>query len=156
MAGVPYQVRTESAVPRTIAAVRAVTTPARLGTDIIRLLDQIWPVLREQGARTGHNVVIYRRGTGGDLVIDAGVEVPDGFTARGEVRPVDTPAGEAAATAHYGDYAALSGAYGALEQWCAENGRRPAGINWEVYGDWDDDPARRRTDVYFLLEPPAR
>jgi hypothetical protein len=21
-----------------------------------------------------------------------------------------------------------------------------------VYGDWDDDPARRRTDVYFLLE----
>jgi hypothetical protein len=25
-------------------------------------------------------------------------------------------------------------------------------VNWEVYGDWDDDPARRRTDVYFLLE----
>ena len=153
MVSVPYQVRTESAAPRTIAAVRAVTTPARVGTDIIRLLDLIWPLLREQGARTGHNVVIYRPGTGGDLVIDAGVEVPDGFTARGEVRPVDTPAGEAVTTAHYGDYAALSGAYGALEQWCAENGRRPAGTNWEVYGDWDDDPARRRTDVYFLLEP---
>ena len=151
MVSVPYQVRTESAAPRTIAAVRAVTTPVRLSTDIIRLLDQVWPVLREQGARTGHNVVIYRRGAGGDLVIDAGVEVPDGFTARGEVRPVDTPAGEAATTAHYGDYAALSGAYGALEHWCAENGRRPAGTNWEVYGDWDDDPARRRTDVYFLL-----
>jgi hypothetical protein len=27
----------------------------------------------------------------------------------------------------------------------------PSGTNWEVYGDWDDDPARRRTDVYFLL-----
>jgi hypothetical protein len=26
--------------------------------------------------------------------------------------------------------------------------------DWEVYGDWEDDPARRRTDVYFLLEPP--
>ena len=24
-------------------------------------------------------------------------------------------------------------------------------MNWEVYGDWDDDPARRRTDAYFLL-----
>ena len=41
----------------------------------------------------------------------------------------------------------------ATEQWCSENGRRPAGVNWEVYGDWDDDPAKRRTDIYFLLEP---
>jgi hypothetical protein len=29
-------------------------------------------------------------------------------------------------------------------------------VNWEVYGDWADDPADRRTDVYFLLRPPAR
>jgi len=151
VAGVPYQVRTEPAAPRTIAAVRAVTTPARLGTDIIRLLDQVWPVLREQGARTGHNVVIYRRGAGGDLVIDAGVEVPDGFTARGEVRRVDTPGGEAAAATHFGDYADLAGAYAALEQWCTASGRQPSGTSWEVYGDWEEDPAKRQTDIYFLL-----
>jgi len=148
---VPYQVRTESAAPRTIAAVRAVTTPARLGTDIIRLLDLIWPLLREQGARTGNNVVIYHPGTGGELVIDAGVEVHDGFTARGEVRRVDTPAGEAAAATHFGDYADLAGAYAALEKWCTASGRRPSGTSWEVYGDWEEDPAKRRTDVYFLL-----
>jgi effector-binding domain-containing protein len=117
-------------------------------------LDQVWPLLRDQGVRTGHNVVIYRPAEGGDLFIDAGVEVPDGFTARGGVRPVATPAGEAAATTHYGDYSGLSAAYAALEQWCAASSRRPAGTNWEVYGDWDDDPARRRTDVYFLLQPP--
>ena len=154
MADVPYQVRTELTVPRTLAAVRAVTTPQRLSIEIIRLLDQVWPLLREQGVRTGHNVVIYRPGEGGDLFIDAGVEVPDGFTARGGVRLVDTPAGEAAATTHYGDYSGLSAAYGALEQWCAASSRRPAGTNWEVYGDWDDDPARRRTDVYLLLKQP--
>ena len=148
----PYEVRTEPAAPRTLAAVRAVTVPARLSTDIIRLLDQVWPLLREQGVRTGHNVVIYRPGADGELVIDAGVEVPDGFTAGGDVRPVDTPVGEVAATTHYGDYADLSAAYGALERWCAVSGRHPAGTNWEVYGDWDDDPARRRTDVYFLLD----
>jgi predicted transcriptional regulator YdeE len=153
VADVAYRVLTEAAAPRHLAAASAVTAPARLSTDIIRLLDQVWPVLREQGVRTGHNVVIYRPGQGGEFVIDAGVEVPDGFTPRGEVRPVDTPAGEAAATTHFGDYAELSAAYGALEQWCAANSRRPAGTNWEVYGDWDDDPARRRTDVYFLLEP---
>jgi len=24
-------------------------------------------------------------------------------------------------------------------------------VNWEVYGDWAEDPAERRTDVYVLL-----
>jgi predicted transcriptional regulator YdeE len=151
VAGVSYQVRTELAASRTLAAVRGVTTQAQLGTEIIRLLDQVWPLLREQGAHTGHNVVIYRPGAGGELVIDAGVEVHDGFTARGEVRRVDTPAGEAAAATHFGDYADLAGAYAALEQWCATSGRQPSGTSWEVYGDWEEDPAKRQTDVYFLL-----
>ena len=26
-----------------------------------------------------------------------------------------------------------------------------AGPCWEVYGDWHDDPAKRRTDMYHLL-----
>ena len=146
-----YQVRTELTAPRTLAAVRAVTTRAQLRTEIIRLLDQVWPVLRGQGARTGHNVVVYHPSGNGELVIDAGVEVPDGFTAGGAVRRVDTPAGEAAAVTHYGDYADLARAYAALEQWCAAGGRDPAGTSWEVYGDWEEDPAKRRTDVYFLL-----
>jgi effector-binding domain-containing protein len=150
---VPYQVRAEHAGPRLLAAVRGVTTPQRLGADIIRLLDQVWPLLREQSARTGHNVVIYHPGEGGVLTIDAGVEVFAGFEARGEVRRVTTPAGEVAVTSHNGEYSALAGAYTALEQWCAANGRRRAGVNWEIYGDWDDDPANRRTDVYALLTP---
>jgi effector-binding domain-containing protein len=151
----PYQVRTEQAAPRVLAAVRAVTTPQRLSTDIIRLLDQVWPLLREQGTRTGHNVVIYRAGEPGQLAIDVGVEVFSGFTERGAVKRVTTPSGEAAVTAHYGEYSLMGGAYAALDQWCAANGRDRAGVNWEVYGDWDDDPAKRRTDVYALLTPAA-
>ncbi len=23
---------------------------------------------------------------------------------------------------------------------------------WEVYGDWDDDPSKLRTDVFYLLK----
>ena len=147
----PYQVRVEQASPRVLAAVRAVTAPERLSADIIRLLDQVWPLLREQGASTGHNVVIYYPGEGGAFTIDAGVEVFSDFEERGDVRRVATPAGEAAVTAHYGEYSAMGGAYAALDQWCAANGRHPAGVNWEVYGDWDDDPASRRTDVCALL-----
>jgi len=150
---VPYQVRVEQAGPRVLAAVRAVTTPQQLGTDLIRALDQVWPVLREQGARTEHNVVIYHPGEAGMLTIDAGVEVFGGFEERGPVRRITTPAGEVATVAHFGEYSDMGGAYAALDQWCAANDRRQAGVNWEVYGDWDNDPAKRRTDVYKLLSP---
>jgi effector-binding domain-containing protein len=159
---VPYDVRAERAAPRALTAVRAATTRQQLGADIVRLLDKVWPVLREQGVHTGHNVVVYypgdaaRAGEGGGFTIDAGVETFTGFAGQGEVRPVSTPPGDVAVTAHYGEYSAMAPAYAALERWCTENGRRPAGVNWEVYGDWDDDPAKRRTDVYFLLEPAGR
>jgi effector-binding domain-containing protein len=150
---VSYDVRTEWAGPRPLAAIHAVTTQQRLGADIIRLLDVIWPALRDQGVRTGHNVVIYRSGDGGTLIVDVGVEAFTEFTDRGDVRHASTPSGEMATVAHYGEYSGLAAAYTALDQWCAGQGRRPAGVNWEVYGDWDDDPAKRRTDVFFLLEP---
>ncbi len=145
--------RTERVQPRPLAAIRARIPLDRVGADIIRLLDVIWPVLRAQGAATGHNVVIYHGAEDGGLIVDVGVEVPAGFQADGDVQPAATPAGDVAATAHFGDYSRLAGAYEALERWCASNGRRPAGVNWEVYGDWDDDPGKVRTDVYFLLEP---
>jgi predicted transcriptional regulator YdeE len=152
---VPYEVRVEQADPRVLAAVSKVTTSERLGADIIGSLDQVWPLLREQGAKTGHNVVIYRPGDGDQIAIDAGVEVFDAFTERGAVTRVTTPAGEVAVTTHIGEYADLAGAYNALDHWCAQYGRARAGVNWEVYGDWSDDPAERQTDVYTLLDPAA-
>lgn len=152
---VSYEVHVEQVSPRALAAVRAVTTQPELGTRIIELLDQVWPLLREQGTSTGHNVVVYHPGTAGELTIDAGVEVVTTFAERGAVRRVVTPAGEVAVAAHYGEYSAMAGAYAAIEQWCTANGREPAGVSWEVYGDWDDDPSRRRTDIYFLLSPPS-
>jgi effector-binding domain-containing protein len=153
---VPYAVHTSQAGPRVLAAVRATTTRQNLGTDIVRLLDMIWPVLRAEGARTGHNVVVYYGGEGNALDIAAGVEVFTDFAGHGEIQRMATPSGEAAATTHFGEYSDMRAAYAALEQWCTSNGRRPAGVSWEVYGDWDDDPARRQTDVYFLLEPAPR
>ncbi len=155
-ASMAYDVHAEQAAARPLAAVRATTTPQRLSADIVRLLDMVWPVLREQGVRTGHNVVVYYGGGHGALTIDAGVEALTDFDSRGEVRGVATPAGEVATAAHYGEYSDMGAAYSALEQWCAGNQRKPTGVSWEVYGDWDEDPARQRTDVYYLLEPAAR
>lgn len=116
----------------------------------------VWPVLHGQEVRTGHNVVVYYPGQGGTFPIVAGVEVFTDFADHGEVRPASTPSGDTAATAHYGEYSDMAGPYEALEQWCKDNGRRAAGVSWEICGDWDDDPVKRRTDVYFLLEPMTR
>ena len=151
-----YEVHTEVVAARALAAAHAVTTRQRLGTCIIELLDQVWPLLREQGTRTGHNVVIYHGDGSGALSIDAGVEISTEFTATNTVQRIDSPAGEAAVAAHYGEYSEMAGAYHALERWCADNGQIPAGVSWEVYGDWDDSPARRRTDIYILLRGSAQ
>ena len=146
-----YDVRNEIAAPRQLAAVRARTTQQNLSNDIRRLLDNVWPELRQQGVRTGCNVVVYFNSDDGTLTIEAGVETPEGFEPTGTVTQAATPAGEVAVATHFGAYSELGRAYAALEQWLDSKGRRAAGVNWEVYGDWDEDPAKVRTDVYFLL-----
>jgi hypothetical protein len=36
-------------------------------------------------------------------------------------------------------------------QWCRHHGRQISMPYWEVYGDWEEDPSKLRTDVYYLL-----
>jgi effector-binding domain-containing protein len=153
---VAIEVRTEQAVPRRLAAVRSVTTQQDLRQAIGRSLGIVWPAVREQGVRFGHNVFVYRNGEPGTLIVELGVEVFGDFAESGEIQIVHTPPGEVATAAYYGDdYTQMAPVYQALEQWCASNGRRPAGVNWEVYGDPAKDPAQTRTDIYFLLDPAA-
>lgn len=150
------EVRTEQAVPRRLAAVRSVTTPQDLRRTISQSLGIVWPAIREQGVRFGHNVFVYRDGEPGTLIVELGVEVPGDFTESGEIEIVHTPPGEVATATYYGDdYTQMDPVYQALGEWCASNGRRLAGVNWEVYGDPAKAPARTRTDIYFLLEPAA-
>jgi effector-binding domain-containing protein len=145
-----YEVRIEHAEPRPLAVARGATSRAQLGGTILKLLDSVWPVLRQQSVKTGQNVVVY---LGGLDRIEAGVEVFGDFMDVGEVRHSETPAGAVVTTAHWGEYSEMSGAYAALEGWCTANGRKRVGLSWEIYGDWADDPQQRRTDIYLLLEP---
>jgi hypothetical protein len=41
--------------------------------------------------------------------------------------------------------------YDALDAWSKVRGISFAGPAWEEYDDWNDDPARLRTDIYRLL-----
>jgi effector-binding domain-containing protein len=62
-----------------------------------------------------------------------------------------TQAGRVATPLHVGPYDRLSEAHVAIQKWCAENGYVPAGVDWDVYGDWNDDPAKLETRVFYLL-----
>ena len=143
-----YEIRVVDGKPRQLAAMRGATSRAELPRTILKLLDAVWPVLRGQHVKTGHNVVLY---FGGLAHIEAGVEVFSDFVDVGDVRHSQTPAGPAVTTAHWGEYSEMAGAYAALQRWCAAKGREQTGTSWEVYGDWADDPKERRTDIYFLL-----
>ncbi len=52
-----------------------------------------------------------------------------------------------ATTIHMGPYSEIPSAHGAVRQWCEDHAHEIAGPNWEVYGDWSDDPNRLRTDI---------
>lgn len=143
-----YEVAVEQVEPRTVAAVTTSATPETLADAIYRGLDRVWAALREQDASTGHNVVIYRDEL---RAIDVGVEVLGPFLPSEEVAAVTTPGGDAVTTVHWGDYSDIPQAYAALAHWISSNGRTRGVAAWEIYGDWNDEPAKRRTDIYVEL-----
>lgn len=137
---------------RLIAAARQHTTTGRMAAEYKLLLDRVWAFLRQQpGLRTdGHNIAIYRgQGEGADC--ELGVEVVREFPSTAEVVCTDTPIGRAATATHWGAYRELGRTYKAIHQHCRANGQRVDDVCWEIYGDWNDNPAKLRTDVFCLL-----
>lgn len=146
-----HQVQVEVVSSRLIAAVRREVAEGRVGDVWRTALDQVWAFLRTQpGLRTdGHNIFVYHHGD--PMQADFGVEVTREFELSGEVRPARTPGGEAAVVNHVGSYDGLVHAHSAIRAWAKESGRTLAGTSWEIYGDWNEDPAKMQTLVMYLL-----
>jgi effector-binding domain-containing protein len=106
------------------------------------------------GLRTdGHNIFLYHHPArrSDPMDVDFGVEVAREFAPSGEVKAVTTPAGEVATALHIGPYDRLRQTHDAVQAFAAANNRALAGKSWEIYGDWNDDPARLETTVMYLL-----
>lgn len=142
-----------------IAAVRGRANTENIGTTIRQLYDQLYAFVRKSRLQTGQNVVLYGNLANRNLLstpegipIEAGVQVSAPFASDGNVICSATPEGAVATCTHQGEYEKLAAAHKAIMQWCRENGHELAGPAWEIYGDWADDPAQRRTDVFYLLK----
>lgn len=122
---------------------------------LIAGLDKVYSTLRAEGMTgLGCNVAIYRGAGGGLVELQAGVETRRAVAPSAEVAPGETPAGAAARATHWGPYERLGDAHAAIRAWLAAKGLT-SDLNWEVYGDWSDDPAGRRTDVCYLINEEA-
>src|SRR3954468_5158442 len=148
-------VKIEQLSPRLLAAVRRTAAPRDIPNVFKPALDLVWAFLgKHKGLRTdGHNVFLYHhvKQPEAGMPIDFGVEVTRRFETEGEVRCVETPAGEGAVVQHRGAYDGLAAAHAALHAWCAANGRTIGAYSLEVYGDWSDDPAKLETTIQYLL-----
>jgi hypothetical protein len=98
-----YDVAVETAEAELVAAVRAKVPISGIAHAWKPALDQVWAFLKANGGlRPGHNLFLYhhpeRRNE--SMNIDFGVQVAHPFEGKGDVRCVETPAGEVASGLH--------------------------------------------------------
>ena len=138
----PYTVQVKQVTDQPIAIVRGRANRANLPAKIRELFDQFYAGFKSKG---GLNIVVYPGPeAGGEFEIECGVQLEQGGNA-------STPGGTVATTVYMGPYDRMKPAHEAIHQWALENGRQLAGASWEVYGHWSDDPAKLRTDIFYLL-----
>jgi effector-binding domain-containing protein len=152
-----YDVSVVQEAGRNLLAVERTTTLKKLGPVFMESFETVDAHLKAHSIpATGHRVGFYQnvRMESGDMTFDCviGVEVPDSAPEGDGVKLHQTPAGPAATATYWGDYSDMHAVHEAIQEWCQANGRN-FGDNWEVYGDWNDDPAKRRTDVFYKLKP---
>lgn len=104
----------------------------------------------------GRNVVVYLNYTNEVFNLQVGVELDE--KAGKSIDWSDglymsfTPQGEVAHAVHYGDYANLINVHRDIATWSKDAHRPLVGPSWEVYGHWNSDLSKLRTDVYYLLD----
>jgi len=150
MSAYAVQLQRLSSVP--VVVIRRQARAAELARVVPECCGLVWNAVRAQQVKAGRHVAIYWDGS---IRLEVGVELLEPFAEQGEVVRSATPAGAVASATHLGPYGGLGAAHEAIRQWCMANDHRLAGPNWEIYGhwqrEWDADPSRIRTDVYYLL-----
>ncbi len=146
----PVQLQRLDSIP--LAVIRRQVTATELSRVVPECCGLVWNEVRAQQSTGGRHVALYwDRG----IRLEVGVERLGPFADHGEVVNSETPAGDVASTTHFGPYGGLGAAHDAIQLWCKVNNHPLAGPCWEVYGhwqnEWNADPSRIRTDVYYLL-----
>jgi effector-binding domain-containing protein len=151
---VSYPVALRPVVARPFAAVRARMPIAEVPRRFGPLLGKVYEAAKGNAiALDGLNIFVYRSAPAPLVDVEFGVGITAPFAPIGDVFSSEVPGGLVATTTHWGDYGGLGAAHAAVASWCRSEGHALAGVSWEEYGHWSDDPAARRTDVFHLIQP---
>src|SRR6202451_703140 len=131
-----------------IAVVRRRASLQQLTSVVPQACGIVWNFVKALQIPAGRHVAVY---LDGEITLEVGVEVFAPFKGDGNVYRSSTPAGLTLTTVHWGPYDQLAAAHQAIRDWASPK-HALAGLNWEVYGHWNDDPSQLRTDVYYLLK----
>lgn len=145
----------EIAEPRPLAVVRRCVRREELPKTVTGSCGLVWNALREAKIKgAGRHVAVFLDNR---VNVEVGVEMDGPFDGCGEVVASSIPLGLVASAAHIGPYQKLHEAHRAIQGWAAANGYALAGPNWEIYGhwvdEWNNNPSKIRTDVFYLLKP---
>lgn len=146
----PYSIERKSVSAARIVGVRHRVTfgETDLGTLIGEAYAQVYTAL-PPGPWPGHNVILYE--PDGDTTARVLIgrhfdgDLPEGL------EEATLPATDVLWTEHFGEYGELHRAHKAIIDQLASEGHNSVGPNWEIYGDWHDEPAQRRTEVLYSL-----
>jgi effector-binding domain-containing protein len=145
-----YDVQLVQSAPQLTAVVRTQAKLVDLPRVVPQLCGEVWSFCKTlQMPRPGRHLALYLDNV---MNIEVGVEVYQVFAGNNRVVCSSLPTGTAVTAAHWGPYNKLGNAHDAVRDWAAKNGHMLAGISWEIYGHWSDDPTKLRTDVFWLLK----
>ncbi|MEO7272440.1 MAG: GyrI-like domain-containing protein [Vicinamibacterales bacterium] len=147
-----YDVQVQQLASVPLAVLQRQVRASELARVVPEGCGQVWNAVRAQQAKAGRHVAI---SWDGSIRLEVGVELLGPFTEDGTVVCSATPAGAVAWATHLGPYPSLHVAHDAIRSFCDSNHHRLAGPSWEIYGhwlaEWDANPSRIRTDVFYLL-----
>ena len=146
-----FRVSNVEAIPT--AVIRGRVQPTDLAKFVPAACGEVWSFIRAAGLkRPGRHIALY---LDADLV-EVGAEVSEPFMGNDRVHCSQLPSGAVVTSTHFGPYPTLGKTHSAIRQWCAGHGHPLAGAFWEIYGhwdkDWNADPSKIRTDVFYLLK----
>ena len=137
-----YTVKILDVDAQPIAVVSGRATRTTLPARIRAVFDQFYSGFKSKGEL---NIVYYpASGSRDDFEIRCGVLLESGGNDA-------TPAGKVATTIYMGPYDRMGPAHEAIHRFAREHGYKLAGASWEVYGHWNEDPSKLRTDIFYLL-----
>jgi len=153
---VSYTIEVKDVKPQGIVSIRTSCTAASIGNALAEILPEVWRYIRKSGIYpSGPPFTRYHGYTDQLVDLEGGMPVSDPLPGEGRIKFSELPGGTVVSTMHVGPYEKLPEAHDALHLWMREEGKEPAGPQWEVY--WTDpgkepDPSKRKTELMWPIK----